>query len=200
MKIIIAGAGEVGFHIAERLSEEGHDVSLIDKDAQHVKRVSEGLDVQAFLGSGTTAAVARRMGRHWIGIEVDPDYARIAEERIAAVPEPNALRLEELRALEHRPPARVPFHELVERGLLKPGQELTEVKTGATAVVQDDGSLLAGDRRGSIHKIAAMLRGAPAANGWTCWQYRDEQTGELRLIDELRKRVRAAAGSDHDDA
>ena len=54
MKIIIVGAGDVGFHIAQKLSEENHDVALIDKDANHIKRVGETLDAQTFLGSGTS--------------------------------------------------------------------------------------------------------------------------------------------------
>lgn len=64
MKIIIAGAGEVGFHIAQRLSEENHDVAIIDKDAQHIKRVGEDLDVQAFLGSGTSPKMLKEAGIH----------------------------------------------------------------------------------------------------------------------------------------
>jgi len=64
VKIIIAGAGEVGFHIAQRLSEENHDVALIDKDAKHVKRVGENLDVQAFLGSGTSPRILKDAGIH----------------------------------------------------------------------------------------------------------------------------------------
>ena len=64
MRIIIAGAGEVGFHIAQRLSEENHDVAIIDKDAQHIKRVGEDLDVQAFLGSGTSPKMLKEAGIH----------------------------------------------------------------------------------------------------------------------------------------
>lgn len=62
MKIIIVGAGEVGFHIARRLSEEGHDVSLIDKDPKQIKRVAENLDVHALLGSGTSPRVLNDAG------------------------------------------------------------------------------------------------------------------------------------------
>lgn len=64
MRIIIVGAGEVGFHIAQRLSEENHDVAIIDKDAQHIKRVGEDLDVQAFLGSGTSPKMLKEAGIH----------------------------------------------------------------------------------------------------------------------------------------
>ena len=62
MRIIIVGAGEVGFHIAQRLSEEGHDVAMIDKDQGQIKRVSENLDVQTLLGSGTSPRLLREGG------------------------------------------------------------------------------------------------------------------------------------------
>ncbi len=62
VKIIIVGAGEVGFHIAQRLSEENQDVVLIDKDHKQIKRISENLDVQALLGSGTSPRVLRESG------------------------------------------------------------------------------------------------------------------------------------------
>ena len=62
MKIIIVGAGEVGFHIAQRLSEEGQDVVLIDKDPRQIKRITENLDVQAFLGSGTSPNLLKNSG------------------------------------------------------------------------------------------------------------------------------------------
>jgi trk system potassium uptake protein TrkA len=62
VKIIIVGAGEVGFHIAQRLSEEGQDVVLIDKDPRQIKRITENLDVQAFLGSGTSPNLLKNSG------------------------------------------------------------------------------------------------------------------------------------------
>ncbi len=62
MKIIIVGAGEVGFHIAQKLSEENQDVFLIDKDSEKVRRITENLDVQAILGSGTSPDTLRDSG------------------------------------------------------------------------------------------------------------------------------------------
>ena len=62
MKIIIVGAGEVGFHSAQKLSEEGQDVVLIDKDPQKIKRITENLDVQAILGSGTSPGMLKTAG------------------------------------------------------------------------------------------------------------------------------------------
>jgi len=62
VKIIIVGAGEVGFHIAQKLSEENQDVFLIDKDPEKVRRITENLDVQAILGSGTSPDTLRDSG------------------------------------------------------------------------------------------------------------------------------------------
>jgi trk system potassium uptake protein TrkA len=62
VKIIIVGAGEVGYHIAQKLSEENQDVILIDKDPEKVKRITENLDIQAILGSGTSPRMLRDSG------------------------------------------------------------------------------------------------------------------------------------------
>ena len=59
MKIIIVGAGEVGYHIAQKLSEENQDVFLIDKAPEKVKRITENLDIQATVGSGTSPRMLR---------------------------------------------------------------------------------------------------------------------------------------------
>jgi modification methylase len=138
-----------------------------------------------FFGSGTTGAVAKMLGRRWIGIEREEGYRRLAEERIAAV------RPLEAAALQVEGPkreARVPFGAIVERGLLKPGTILTSPR-GQTAKVRADGSLVAADVTGSIHKVGAALEGAPSCNGWTYWAFR--QGGESVSIDVLRQRVRA---------
>jgi trk system potassium uptake protein TrkA len=62
LKIIIVGAGEVGFHIAQKLSAENQDVVLIDKDPKQINRINENLDVQAILGSGTSPQMLRTSG------------------------------------------------------------------------------------------------------------------------------------------
>jgi trk system potassium uptake protein TrkA len=62
MRVIIIGAGEVGYHIAKKLSDEKKDVVLIDKDPAKIRRISENLDVQAFLGSGTSPRILRMAG------------------------------------------------------------------------------------------------------------------------------------------
>jgi modification methylase len=138
-----------------------------------------------FFGSGTTGAVAKMLGRRWIGIERDAGYRAIAEERIAAI------RPLDSAALEVEGPkreVRVPFGAIVERGLLKPGTVLFSPR-GKTAKIRADGSLVTADVTGSIHKVGAALEGAPSCNGWTYWAFR--QGEESVSIDVLRQRVRA---------
>ena len=138
-----------------------------------------------FFGTGTTGAVARRLGRRWIGIERDPAYARLAEQRIAAIP-PDQVPQELLAAPQT--PRRVPFGALLEAGLLQAGQELTFGERGIpVARIMADGRIRCGDLTGSIHQVARALADAPA-NGWTHWYF--EEAGRRHPIDELRQRFR----------
>jgi DNA modification methylase len=146
-----------------------------------------------FFGTGTTGAVAKRLHRHWIGIERDPEYARVAQERIDAVV-PSLFNDEFFTTPSKRTAPRVPFGRLLEEGLLKPGDTLYLDKTKATALVAADGSLRSGDELGSIHKLGARLLGLPTLNGWEHWYYQNEH-GDLRLIDELRERLRSVVSS-----
>lgn len=141
-----------------------------------------------FFGTGTTGAVAKKLHRHWIGIERDPDYVRVAQERIDAIVPP---KYEEAlyTTKTKRDAPRVPFGILLEAGLLQPGDTLYLDKTRATAQVAADGTLRSGDITGSIHAVGARLLGLPALNGWEHWYYRDE-SGQLLPIDNLRAKVR----------
>ncbi|NJL08059.1 MAG: site-specific DNA-methyltransferase [Methylacidiphilales bacterium] len=139
-----------------------------------------------FFGSGTTGAVARRLGRHFIGIEREASYAAAAEARIAAVePLPEA-SLAPFATKRDAP--RVAFATIVERGLLEPGAMLTDGRSRYAARVRADGTLEHNATVGSIHRIGALVQGAEACNGWTFWHYADG--GRLRPIDELRAVVR----------
>lgn len=145
-----------------------------------------------FAGSGTTAAVARRLGRHFIGLERDPDYVALARQRLAAIPEsgdPAAL----INDAKRKAP-RIPFGRLLEHGLLRPGDPLFAPQRRFVAKVRADGTLVAsnhlGDHRGSIHRVAASLLGAASCNGWTFWHY-EAGRGKLAPIDALREQVRA---------
>jgi modification methylase len=136
-----------------------------------------------FFGTGTTGAVAKRLGRHWIGIEREATYCAAAIERIEA-----ALPLDEsaLTIMQSGKAApRVAFGALVENGFLTPGQVLTDAKRRNAAIVRADGSLAAGDAVGSIHKLGATLQNAPSCNGWTYWHYEAEDG--LKPIDALRQ-------------
>lgn len=139
-----------------------------------------------FFGTGTSGAVARRLGRRWIGVEVDPEYVQLARQRIAAV-EPG-----EAEALGERPrqAPRLPFGALLESGLLQPGQELYfGPRRQAVAVVLANGHLRCNGLSGSIHQVGRALQGAPC-NGWEHWYYHDPATGQLEPIDRLRQRLR----------
>jgi len=140
-----------------------------------------------FFGSGTTGAVAKRLGRHFIGIERDRDYAKAARARIDAV-EPlsdEALAMTKPKRSEPR----VPFGTLIERGLIQPGDTLIDARRRHAATVRVDGTLASGEKSGSIHKVGALVQGLEACNGWTFWHI--ERDGALEPIDALRQIVRA---------
>jgi modification methylase len=143
-----------------------------------------------FFGTGTTGAVAKRLGRRFIGIERDVDYARFANERIAAIEPLPASALETLRSKRAEP--RVPFGTIVELGLVTPGSQLFDSHARIHAEVKADGTLAAKGRQGSIHRLGAELQGKSACNGWTYWHFKAE--GRLRPIDELREAAKRHLG------
>src|SRR5262249_25893668 len=136
-----------------------------------------------FFGSGTTGAVAKRLGRNFIGIERDQNYADAARRRIAAI-EPLS---EEVLTVAggKRAEARIPFGSLLERGLIKVGDTLHDPTQRIAARVRADGSIASRDASGSIHKIGAHVQGAEACNGWTFWHIR--KGPNLVPIDVLRQ-------------
>jgi hypothetical protein len=144
-----------------------------------------------FFGTGTTGAVAKKLHRHWIGIERNLDYVRVAQERIDAVM-PSMFEETTFITPSKRDIPRIPFGNLLEAGLLQPGDTLYLDKTKATAQIAADGTLHAGDISGSIHRVGAQLLGLPALNGWEHWYYRDIETGDLLPIDTLRSKLREA--------
>ena len=138
-----------------------------------------------FFGSGTTGAVAKKLGRNWIGIERDKKYIRLAQKRIDAVQTSDAETLQ----VERRKQARIPFGALLENGLLEPGQTLYFAKNGTRAKILSNGHLRCGKLTGSIHGVAkALMENAPA-NGWDLWFYKDKQ-GNKFVIDKLREKIR----------
>lgn len=137
-----------------------------------------------FFGSGTTGAVAKRLGRNWIGIERDRKYIRIAQKRIDAVQaaEPEAI------AVDQRKQIRIPFGALVENGLLRPGQILYFARGSHRAKVLSNGHIRCSGLTGSIHGVAKLLMGDTPVNGWDVWFYKDE-TGAKKAINELREQL-----------
>jgi modification methylase len=136
-----------------------------------------------FFGTGTTGAVARRLGRHWVGIEREQSYVKVALERIEST-----LPLDEsamATMADKRAAPRVGFGLLVEGGLCPPGTVLTDSKRRFSAKVRADGSIESGAHSGSIHKVGAALQGAPSCNGWTFWHV--EAEGALNPLDSLRQ-------------
>lgn len=141
-----------------------------------------------FFGTGTTGAVAKRLGRHFIGIDREDAYIDAAQARIDAI---DPLEQSSLRVVASKRAApRVAFASLLDAGLLQPGAVLTDAKRRWKAIVQADGSLVAEDgTQASIHRIGALVQGFDACNGWTFWNV-EETCGKLTLIDDLRSIVR----------
>ena len=140
-----------------------------------------------FFGTGVTGAVAKKLGRSFIGIEREENYLAAAKARIAGVQPTSAEDLEIMGSKRSEP--RVPFGAIIEQGLLNPGDVLYCPKGKRTAKVRADGSLAAGSHTGSIHKMGALMENAPACNGWTYWRFKTDRG--LTSIDVLRAQVRA---------
>ncbi len=143
-----------------------------------------------FFGTGTTGAVAKQLGRHFIGVERETKYAEAAMARIEAT---EALPLEALKTtVGKRAELRIPFGTLIERGLVKAGETLFDHSQRIAANVRADGSIAAKAHSGSIHKVGAQVQNAEACNGWTYWHVRRGQN--LVPIDLLRQQVRGEMG------
>ncbi|MEW5688249.1 MAG: site-specific DNA-methyltransferase [Pseudomonadota bacterium] len=140
-----------------------------------------------FFGTGTTGAVARRMGRKFVGIEREAEYVKVAKARIAKVIPATAEEMVVTGSKKAEP--RVPFGTLVEAGLVRAGDILYCPQGRNAARVRADGSLVVGEVAGSIHKVGAMVQSAPACNGWTYWHFKTDKG--LAPIDVLRAKVRA---------
>ncbi len=139
-----------------------------------------------FFGTGTTGAVAKRLGRNFVGVEREQEYIDAASARIAAV-EP--LGRTELTVMTgKRQEARVAFNTLLESGLIRPGTVLTDARKRHHAIVRADGTLVSGNDVGSIHRVGALVQGQLSCNGWAFWHY-DSGNG-MQPIDALRSVIR----------
>lgn len=140
-----------------------------------------------FFGTGTTGAVARMLGRDFIGIEREEAYRAAATKRLERVRPFDKSALETTTSKRAEP--RVPFGTLVERGMLRPGETLYSIGSRHAARVRADGTLISDAMKGSIHQVGAQLEGAPSCNGWTYWHYKRD--GKMIPIDLLRQQIRA---------
>ncbi len=147
----------------------------------------DDLVLDPFCGTGTTGAVAKKLGRRFVGCERDANYAKAAEKRIAATKPLEAPALAPFVTAREAP--RVAFSALIERGLVTPGVKLVDAKKRHKALVRADGAVSFEGQVGSIHKMGAFAQGLEACNGWTFWHV--ETPKGLRLIDEFRAQVRA---------
>jgi modification methylase len=183
----------------ERLKQNGNKAHSTQKPEALLHRIITATSnpgdiiLDPFCGSGTTAAAAKKLGRHFITFDKEQEYVRIAQARLEAVgsffPETESEWID-------APQPRVSFLSIVESGLLKPGDvlKLSFIRGAYTrpgngiATVMEDGTIVSDGVRGSIHKIGAHVLGASACNGWTTWLYQDSETGDWQLIDKLRKK------------
>ena len=178
----------------ERLKDEAGDKAHpTQKPESLLHRVLVGstnpgdVVLDPFFGTGTTGAVAKMLGREFIGIEREAQYRAVAEERLKTVRkfDREALRVSASKRAEPR----VPFGQLVERGMLRPGEQLYSMNKRHKVKVRADGTLVGDDVKGSIHQVGAHLEGAPSCNGWTYWCFKRD--GKTVPIDVLRQQVRA---------
>ncbi|MDC3116862.1 DNA methyltransferase [Alphaproteobacteria bacterium] len=140
-----------------------------------------------FFGTGTTGAVSKKLGRNFIGIEQNAKYALEARKRINSIKEIVSKELIQTPRKTAEP--RIPFGNLLEQGLISPGESLQDCRNRWSAKIRADGSLISKDTKGSIHSVGAYLQGLQACNGWTFWYIK--RSGKLIPIDNLRHVARA---------
>lgn len=187
---------------SERIKDDGVKVHPTQKPEALLYRVllastePGDLVLDPFFGTGTTGAVAKRLHRHWLGIEQDHAYAQVASRRIAAV---QAEAFDEATfdtRDRRRSQPRLPFARLLEMGYIQPGQLLYfQGNRADRASVKPDGQLRVGGFEGSIHQVGRHLQGGAPCNGWDHW-YFEAETGELEPIDRLRAEARRLLAGD----
>ena len=176
---------------SERLKKDGKKIHSTQKPEALLHRIllatsnKNDLILDPFLGSGTTATVAKKLGRNYFGIEKEKNYFKAAEQRIKATKHIEDHLLDTLKNNRSKP--RIPFGSLVELGIIKPGTNIFDNKKKITARIMADGSIKHNQAEGSIHKVAATILGAESCNGWTFWHC--DINGRTYPIDYLRQRL-----------
>ena len=176
---------------AERLKKNGKKVHSTQKPESLLHRIllassnKNDLILDPFLGTGTTATVAKKLGRNYYGIEKEKNYFKAAEQRLKNTKIIEDDFLETLKNNRSKP--RIPFGSLVELGIIKPGTSIFDNKKKIMAKIMADGSIKHNQAEGSIHKVAATILGSESCNGWTYWHYIVK--GVSVPIDNLRQRL-----------
>ncbi len=176
---------------SERLKKNGKKIHSTQKPESLLHRIllatsnKNDLILDPFLGSGTSAAVAKKLGRNYFGIEKEINYFKAAEQRVNATKPIEDDLLDTLKNNRSKP--RIPFGSLVELGIIKPGTNIFDNKKKITARIMADGSIKHNQAEGSIHKVAATILGAESCNGWTFWHC--DINGRTYPIDYLRQRL-----------
>ena len=176
---------------SERLKKNGKKIHSTQKPESLLHRIllatsnKNDLVLDPFLGSGTSAAVAKKLGRNYFGIEKEKNYFKAAEQRLNATKPIEDDLLDTLKNNRSKP--RIPFGSLVELGIIKPGTNIFDNKKKITARIMADGSIKHNQAEGSIHKVAATILGAESCNGWTFWHC--DINGRTYPIDYLRQRL-----------
>ncbi len=174
----------------ERLKKNGKKIHSTQKPEALIHRIllastkKGDLVFDPFIGTGTTAVVAKKLGRNYYGIEKEKVYYNAAKDRISKTEIIEDNLLDTIKNSKSKP--RIPFGSLVELGIIKPGTSLFDPKKKINAKIMVDGSIKYKDYEGSIHKIAAKIIGSESCNGWTYWHYNDN--GSAVLIDSLRQK------------
>ena len=175
----------------ERIKKNGKKVHSTQKPESLLHRIllastNKGDFVfDPFLGTGTTAVVAKKLGRNYFGIENEKKYFKTAKQRLEKTIKMEDHYLDTIKNNKSKP--RIPFGSLVELGIVKPGMSVFDHKKKVNAKIMADGSIKYQNSEGSIHKVAAKIIGAESCNGWTYWHYNNN--GSMLPIDDLRQRL-----------
>ena len=175
----------------ERIKKNGKKVHSTQKPESLLYRIllastnKDDFVFDPFLGTGTTAVVAKKLGRNYFGIEREKKYFKTAKQRLEKTIKMEDHYLDTIKNNKSKP--RIPFGSLVELGIVKPGMSVFDYKKKVNAKIMADGSIKYQNSEGSIHKVAAKIIGAESCNGWTYWHYNNN--GSMLPIDDLRQRL-----------
>ena len=176
---------------SERIKKDGQKVHSTQKPESLLHRIllastnKDDLILDPFLGTGTTAVVAKKMCRNYFGIEKEKKYFKVAKKRLEKTIKIENHYLDTIKNNRSKP--RIPFGSLVELGIIKPGMSIFDQKKKINAKIMADGSIKYHNSEGSIHKVAAKIIGAESCNGWTFWHC--NMDGTIVPIDDLRQRL-----------